>query len=229
MSKARLNSAALLLHLLVLMYGVAYAAESAGAVIDKTSPPTFQRLFSVHLQLKTVPPDYVAEKRPPALSNSNAAIKFAKLANETWFNEEVTCVRQSPDGRMVAVGGYIRKTSLLGKMPRRVYGSKIHLLDTVARKEVITFETAPVAERTREEKGGSKILDSMFLSNSRFLVAVTNSKLFLWDTQHGTVLSELFFDRAISKAALEYGKSAGQDYLAVISEKHKWVFQIVGL
>ena len=89
------------------------------------------------------------------------------------------------------------------------------------------METAPVAERTREEKGGSKILDCLFVSNWRYLAAVTNSKLFLWDTERGVVLSDLYFENAIEDASLEYGKYAGQDYLTVLAGGKKFAYQIV--
>jgi hypothetical protein len=199
------------------------AQQIGWKVMDFTNP----RLFSVHLKEQATPPNYVVEAHPPALSSSDESTKLAKLAGETWSNEEVTCVRKSPDERMVAVGGYIRQTSLLGGRPKRVYGSKMHVLDSVAQKEVVAFETAPVAERSREEKGGSKILDCMFVSNWRYLAAVTNSKLFLWDTERGVVLNELLLDDAIDDAVLEYGKYAGQDYLIVVSGNKKQVYQIV--
>lgn len=192
-------------------------------VMDFTNP----RLFSVHLKVQSAPPNYVAEAHPPALSSSDESSKLAKLASETWSNEEVTCVRKSPDEKMVAVGGYIRQTSLLGGRPKRVYGSRMHVLDTVAQKEVIALETAPVGERTREEKGGSKILDCLFVSNWRYLAAVTNSKLFLWDTERGVVLNELLLDDAIDDARLEYGKYAGQDYLTIVTGNKKLTYQIV--
>lgn len=199
------------------------AQQMGWKVMDFTNP----RLFSVHLKEQAIPPNYVAESHPPSLSNADESTRIAKLASEAWFNEEVTCVRKSPDEKMVAVGGYIRQTSLLGGRPKRVYGSRMHVLDTVAMKEVIALETAPVAERTREEKGGSKIIDCMFVSNWRYLSAVTNSKLFLWDTERGVVLNELYFDEEVTNATLEYGKYAGQDYLAVVSGNKKRVYQIV--
>lgn len=192
-------------------------------VMDFTNP----RLFSVHLKQMQIAPNYVAEVHPPKLANTDDSTRLAKLASEDWTSEEVTCVRKSPDEKMAVVGGYIRQTSLLGGRPKRVYGSRVHVVDAVANKEVIAMETAPVAERTREEKGGSKILDCLFVSNWRYLTAVTNSKLFLWDTERGVVLSELFFDEGIDDAMLEYGKYSGQDYLAVVSGNKKVVYQIV--
>ncbi|HEY6021493.1 MAG TPA: hypothetical protein VIY48_16795 [Candidatus Paceibacterota bacterium] len=199
------------------------AQQLGWKVMDFTNP----RLYSVHLKQMQMVPAYVAEAHPPKLANSDDSVKLAKLANEDWTTEEATCVRKSPDERMAVVGGYIRQTSLLGGRPKRVYGSRVHVVDASANKEVVTLETAPVAERTREEKGGSKILDCLFVSNWRYLAAVTNSKLFLWDTERGVVLSDLYLDDAIEDAALEYGKYAGQDYLAVVTGSRKLVYQIV--
>lgn len=221
MNVVKLCSAVVLfVQLSMLLSGAALASN--GAIKTAT-----RRLSDVHFQLKTSPPDYVAEKSPPALPNTDSSVKFAKLANEDWYNEEVTCVRKSPDGRMVAVCGYLRRTFLLSGRPKRLFGSRMHVLDTVTHREVISLETAPVAERTREEKGGSKILDCMFLSNSRYLAAVTNSKLFVWDTQRGRVLGEMYFDRALDDATLEFGTYEGKEFLAVVSGRRKQVYQLV--
>jgi hypothetical protein len=211
----------------VLVLMVSLLQSSPAFALNSTTKAALPQLPDVRFQLRASPPEYVAEKRPPALPNTDSSVKFAKLANEDWYTEEVTCVRKSPDGRMVAVGGYLRRTFLLSGRPKRLFGSKMHVLDAVTHKEVIALEAAPVAERTREEQGGSKILDCMFLSNSRYLAAVTNSKLLLWDTQRGRVLAELYFDQALEVASLEYGHTAGQDYLAVVSGKQKKVYQLV--
>src|SRR5512139_1373522 len=206
---------------------VAWCMCSAALAADSGIQPIPLRLGDVRLQLNDSPPAYSPAPRPPALSKADASVKYAKLANEAWNTEEVTCVRKSPDGRMVVVGGYLRRTFLLGPRPKRLFGSRVHVLDSATHKEVISLETAPVAERTREEKGGSRILDCMFVANSRYLAAVTNSKLFLWDTQRGRVLGELYFDRALDVARLEFGQHGNQHYLGVISGKQKKVYQIV--
>lgn len=186
-------------------------------VLDFTNP----RLFNVKLQPMPGTETMVPEKRPAPLSDSDPIIKLADLKDSFALSEEVTCANRSPDDKMVVVGGYLRKTQ-----GGRLYGSQIHVLDRVANKEVITFETAPVATRKAEEKGGAKILDCMFISNWRYLLAVTNSKLFLWDVERGAVMSALFFDEGIDKAQLEYGKSGEKDLLAVVSENGRQVFRI---
>ncbi|MFO6420653.1 hypothetical protein ACLBKS_10660 [Hylemonella sp. W303a] len=180
-------------------------------VLDYTNP----RLFSVRLQaVPTVGADYRAEARPAPLAAADPALKRVKLAEGDWLSEEITCAQPSPDGKMVAVGGYIRKTQLLGGRPQRSYGSTVHVLDLGADKEVATFVSAPVADRTRDEQGGSKVLDCLFLSGWRYVAAVTNSKLFLWDTERGAVMSEITFDRAYELARLEHGRSGDQDFLS---------------
>jgi hypothetical protein len=187
-------------------------------VLDFTNP----RLFNVKLQTMSASETMVAEKRPEAVSESDPIIKLANLQDSFALSEEVTCANRSPDDKMVVVGGYLRKTQ-----GGRLYGSQIHVLDRAANKEVIVFETAPVATRKAEEKGGSKILDCMFISNWRYLAAITNSKLFLWDVERGAVMSTLFFDEAVDQAQLEFGKSGTKDLLAVVTKDGRKVFQIL--
>ncbi|EGI76951.1 hypothetical protein [Hylemonella gracilis] len=180
-------------------------------VLDYTNP----RLFSVRLQaVPTVGADYRAEPRPAPLSAADPALKRVKLADGDWLSEEITCAQPSPDGKMVAVGGYIRKTQLLGGRPQRTYGSTVHVLDLGADKEVATFVSAPVSDRTRDEQGGGKVLDCLFLSGWRYVAAITQSKLFLWDTERGAVMSEITFDRAYELARLEHGRAGDQDFLS---------------
>jgi hypothetical protein len=200
----------------------ATAQQLGFKVLDITNP----RLFNVRLQ-PTSSASYAGDTRPQAVPASDPGLKLAKLAEDDWLSEEITCAQKSPDQKMIAAGGYIRKTSLLGGRPQRVYGSSVHVLDLTANKEVLSFVTAPVAERTRYEKGGSKILDCMFVSSWRYLAAVTNSKLFLWDTERGTVMSEIVFDQALDQATLEFGRDGEKDYLSVVGGAGKIVYQIV--
>lgn len=186
-------------------------------VLDFTNP----RLFNVTLKPVPASESPVPEKRPPPLSDTDPIIKLANLKDSFALSEEVTCANKSPDDKMVVIGGYLRKTQ-----GGRLYGSRIHVLDREANKEVTVFETAPVEPRKAEEKGGAKILDCMFVSNWRYLVAVTNSKLFLWDVERGAVMNALFFDEAIEEARLEYGKSGDKDLLAVVGNHGSRVFQI---
>lgn len=186
-------------------------------VLDFTNP----RLFNVTLKPISTSKSLVPEKRPVQLSEDDPIIKLANLKDSFALSEEVTCANKSPDGKMVVIGGYLRKTQ-----GGRLYGSRIHVLDREAKKEVIVFETAPVETRKAEEKGGAKILDCMFILNWRYLAAVTNSKLFLWDIERGAVMNAIFFDEAIDQAKLEYGKSGDNDLLAVVSNNDRKTFQI---
>lgn len=200
----------------------ATAQQLGFKVLDLTNP----RLFGVKLQ-PVAQASYPANSRPAAVAESDPSLKLAKLASDDWLSEEVTCAQKSPDGKMAAVGGYIRKTSLLGGRPQRVFGSAVHVLDLSAGKEVLSLVSAPVAERTRYEKGGSKVLDCMFVSSWRYLAAVTNSKLFLWDTERGTVMSEVLFESAYDQATLEFGRADDKDYLSIVSGGAKTSYQIV--
>lgn len=186
-------------------------------IFDFTNP----RLFNVKLKPMSNAKSLIPEKRPTPLSDTDPIIKLANLKDSFALSEEVTCINRSPDSKMVVIGGYLRKTQ-----GGRLYGSKIHVIDKDAKKEVITFVTAPVEARKEEEKGGSKILDCMFISNWRYLVAVTNSKLYLWDIERGSVMNDLYFDEGIDEARLEYGKSGGQDFLVVASNNGRKIFQI---
>jgi hypothetical protein len=186
-------------------------------VLDFTNP----RLFTVKLEPMPDTQAMIPQKRPVPLSDSDPIIKLADLKDSFALSEEVTCINPSSDNKMVAVGGYLRKTQ-----GGRLYGSQIHVLDRDANKEVVIFETAPVATRKAEEKGGAKILDCMFISNWRYLAAVTNSKLFLWDVERGAVMSALFFDNGVDEAHLAYGKSGDKDMLTVVSGNGRQVFRI---
>lgn len=186
-------------------------------VLDFTNP----RLFNVTLKPISTSKPMVPEKRPAPLSEDDPIIKLANLKDSFALSEEVTCANKSPDGKMVVIGGYLRKTQ-----GGRLYGSRIHVLDKDAKKEVVVFETAPVETRKAEEKGGAKILDCMFISNWRYLAAVTNSKLFLWDIERGAVMNALFFEEGIDQAKLEFGKSGDSDLLAVVSDNSRKTYQI---
>lgn len=200
----------------------ATAQQLGFKVLDLTNP----RLFSVKLQ--AVPQaSYTADARPAAMAPTDPALKLAKLASDDWLNEEITCAQPSPDGKMLAVGGHVRKTSLLGGRPQRSYGSIVHVLDLSAGKEVLALVSAPVGERTRHERGGSKVLDCMFVASWRYLAAVTNSKLLLWDTERGTVMNEIVFDQGYEQARLEFGRAGDKDFLTVTAGAQRISYQIV--
>lgn len=200
----------------------ATAQQLGFKVLDLTNP----RLFSVKLQ--AVPQaSYTADPRPAEVPLSDPALKLARLASDDWLNEEVTCAQKSPDGKMLAVGGHVRKTSLLGGRPQRSYGSTVHVLDLSAGKEVLALVSAPVGERSRHERGGSKVLDCLFVASWRYLAAVTNSKLLLWDTERGTVMNEIVFDQGYDQARLEFGRAGEQDFLTVLAGTQRISYQIV--
>ena len=155
------------------------SAQQLGVkVLDFTNP----RLFNIKLQPADGTNNIVAEKLPARLADSYPALKLANLANGDWSSEEVTCARKSPDGNMAVIGGYIRT------FPERHYYSRIHMVDIVSGKEVMKQNTTTSGA---DAKGGSKILDCLFVGNWRYLAAITSSKLFLWDTERGVEMSSV--------------------------------------
>ncbi len=192
------------------------SAQQLGVkVLDFTNP----RLFNIKLQPADGTTNIIAEKLPPRLADSDPAIKLANLANGDWSSEEVTCGRKSPDGNMAVIGGYIRT------FPERHYFSRIHMVDLVAGKEVMKQNTTTSGA---DAKGGSKILDCLFVGNWRYLAAITSSKLFLWDTERGVEMSSVFLDEGINSAELDYGKIGKEGYLTIKRNGQPYrTFQIV--
>ena len=192
------------------------SAQQLGVkVLDFTNP----RLFNIKLQPADGIQNIVPEKLPERLSDSDPALKLANLANGDWSSEEVTCGRKSPDGNMAVIGGYIRT------FPERHYYSRIHMVDMVAGKEVMKQNTTTSGG---DAKGGSKILDCLFVGNWRYLAAITNSKLFLWDTERGVEMNSVYLDEGISSAELDYGKVGKEGYLTVKRNGQAYrTFQIV--
>lgn len=179
------------------------SAQQLGAkVLDFTNP----RLFSIKLKQADGVNNISSEKLPARLDDSDPAIKLANLANGDWSSEEVTCGRKSPDEHMAVIGGYIRT------FPERQYLSRIHLVDIVAGKEVLKQNTTTSGGSA---KGGSKILDCLFIENWRYVAAITSSKLFLWDTERGVEMSSIFLSEGISSAELDYGKIGKEGYLTI--------------
>lgn len=179
------------------------SAQQLGAkVLDFTNPRLFSIKFKQADDVKYIAP----EKLPDRLDDSDPVIKLANLANGDWSSEEVTCGRKSPDAHMAVIGGYIRT------FPERQYLSRIHLVDIVARKEVMKQNTTTSGGSA---KGGSKILDCLFIDNWRYVAAITNSKLFLWDAERGVEMSSIFMSEGISSAELDYGKIGKEGYLTI--------------
>jgi len=152
--------------------------------------------------------------RNPSLS------RFAHLEKKQWRGEDVTCTAKAPAGSLGAVGGYIIDTDFR-RRPPRLYGSRIHLIDLQSNQEILAFTCHPVEKKASEEKGTRRILDCMFVSNWRYLSAITGNNLFLWDTERGSLQTSVPLHRPLKKAELRLGKSEDGSYLIVVQAGKK--------
>ena len=98
-------------------------------------------------------------------------------------------------------------------------------MDIVAGKEVMKQNTTTSGA---DAKGGSKILDCLFIDNWRYVAAITSSKLFLWDTERGVEMSSIYLDDGLGSADLDYGKIGKEGYLTIKRNGQAYqTFQIV--
>jgi len=155
--------------------------------------PAKQRSVKLRLVGPVAAPGGVSMPKPGVADN--AAKAMAKLENATWRNEEITSSAKSPDGGFAALGGYITDTDF-HRSPQRLYGAKVHVVDLKAGREVKSFWCYEVEKKEKREKGDRQVYDCLFVSNWRYLSAVTGSDLFLWDTELGDVISRVSFDNA---------------------------------
>ena len=160
-------------------------------------------------------------------SQSDSSIsRLAILEKQKWRGEEVTCTSKAPSGSLGAVGGYIIDTDFR-RRPQRLYGSRIHLIDLQAQREISTFECHPVEKKTSRQKGTQKILDCMFVLNWRYLAAVTGNQIFLWDTERGNLQSAVFLGSPLKKAELRLGRADKASFLIIQSGRNQIAYQIV--
>ena len=152
--------------------------------------------------------------------------KFAVLEKQKWRGEEVSCTAKAPAGDLGAVGGYIVDTDFR-RRPQRLFGSRIHLIDIHAKKEILTFECHPVEKKTSSEKGTKKILDCMFIQSWRYLSAVTGNNLLLWDTERGILQASLPLQMPIKSAELSISSKDDSSYLVIDTGRQQMAYRIV--
>ena len=151
---------------------------------------------------------------------------LAKLEKSTWKVEEPTAAATAPAGRLAALGGYIIDTDFHRK-PQRLYGSRMHLLDLENRREIMTLDCHPLGKKEPSEKGERKVLGCAFLGSWRYLVAVTGSSLFFWDTERGQIMHKTDFPVALKSASIGLARD-GQDNVLVIQDgKSNLAFRII--
>jgi hypothetical protein len=153
-------------------------------VPDPVTPST------VALTLKEVAVPSTTDARVQSPESDNELIALAKMENQRWRKEQVTGTRRAPGGGFGAVAGYILDTDFTRK-PQRLYGSRVHLVDVGGRSEVTTFECHPVEMKAVGMRGTVKVLDLAFVSNWRYLAAVTGNELFFWDTERGRLMASV--------------------------------------
>jgi hypothetical protein len=151
------------------------------------------RAKSVELVLSG-PFPYAGERLSlPKLANDRSLWPLAVFAKEDWRAEEASCTASSAGGGLAAIGGYITDTDFR-RRPPRLYGSRIHVVDTEARKPVVIFDCSPVEMKSREEPNTKKVLFCLFAGGWRYLCAATGNHVFMWDIEQGREISKLPID-----------------------------------
>jgi hypothetical protein len=189
-------------------------------LIDPASP----RSVTLALEGPLTVPEGVTISRTSTKGSSIK--KYARLEDEAWRGEDVTCAAISPGGSTGAVGGYIVDTDFRRK-PQRLYGSRVHLIDVQAGREILALDCHTVEKKAGHEKGTRKILDCMFVLNWRYLSAVTGNEVFLWDTERGRLMASARLTKPLKKAQLGLGTTSEASYLIIRSGNKQIAYKIV--
>lgn len=188
--------------------------------LDPASPRLVRLDLEGPRQATGLSPDF----RP---QDGNAGLgAYARLEKQGWRAEEVTCTALAPAGDLGAVAGYVIDTDFR-RRPQRLYGSRVHLVDTQMRREIQVFECFAVEKKQPGETASRQILDCMFVSSWRYLAAVSSGSLFFWDTERGKLLSHLKLETELKTARLNLARSADGVHLIVEGGKHPAAYRIV--
>jgi len=185
--------------------------------------PATPRSVRLALEGPLAPPPNIDISRTSTADNSIK--RYAVLEKQSWRGEDVTAAVRAPGGSMGAVAGYIVDTDFRRK-PKRLYGSRVHLIDLKAGQEILTLDCHTVEKKAVKEKGTRKILDCMFVQNWRHLTAVTGNTLFLWDTERGRLTASTTLEKPLKKAVLGLGQGPDGSYLVVKSGRKQIVYKI---
>lgn len=126
----------------------------------------------------------------PEPQNERALWDLAALENQTWRKEEVTCTARSEGGSLAVIAGYIKDTDFR-RRPQRLYGSRVHIVDTNTKKAKLILDCSPVEKKIREESNTKKVLACIFVKNWRYLCVATGNYLFMWDVEKGREICKL--------------------------------------
>jgi hypothetical protein len=166
---------------------------------------------------------FAAPAKDPTLA------KMPLLEKQHWRVEEVTCTATAPAGGLAAVAGYISDTTSSGGMGpgalRRLYGSRIHLVDTIAGKTLLSFVCSPVEASTREEPNTKRVLHCAFVGGWRYLCAATGNHVLLWDTEKGVEISRRVVPGEPTGLAIEAGPAGNA--VIIRTKRGNWRYGIV--
>lgn len=133
--------------------------------------------------------------------------------------DELVCLAQSPDKAMIAAGIRVR----VQRRMNLIWNTTMRLVDAAENKLVVEFDVDKGARR-----GTTNMLDCMFVNNWRYLAAVTGNTLVMWDTERGTVVSQIdLADRSFDSASLVYYRTKNGGFLVVEGGGAKQAFQLV--
>jgi hypothetical protein len=148
------------------------------------------------------------------IQNESALAALANMEKQKLRVEKPTCTTVAPGGSLAAVAGYIIDTDFM-RRPQRLYGSRVHLVDTRQRREISVLDCHPVEKREVRHRGTRQVLDTRFLLNWRHVAAVTGNTLFLWDTERGMLMAETDLPKAVKSATLHFAKGSAGSFLVV--------------
>lgn len=195
------------------------ACQSMGfEMLDITRPR------SVSLDLVGPEPFHGAGGYVAAQENDARLARLAPFHDETWRVEEATCTVRAPAGDIGAVAGYIRDTDFR-RRPQRLYGSRIHVVDTAAAQSILTFDCSPVEMKSREEPNTKKILGCAFLGSWRYLTAITGNHIFLWDVETGREIAKLPLPAEMDTMQVQTKNNTSR--IVVQTSRNAWEYRIV--
>lgn len=160
--------------------------DTLGKLGLRIAVPAEPRLVRLTLEPCALPDS--GEKRALARTVPAEMTALAALEKQTWQREEVTASALSPDGNYAAMAGYVWSQR---QGSRRVYGSRLHVLDTRARRTVTVLDVSPLAIPQPHEKRGKAVLGAAFVDGWRFLVAANANEIVFYDLERGRELARL--------------------------------------
>jgi hypothetical protein len=199
--------------------------QKGGFMVPDPTPP---RTVALSLVLDPGAADPKSAASPPVTLPSEARdklVKSARLLDGKWNNESVSCTALSPDKSLGAVGTYEKLT----RPPNdRVFGSKIHLVDYEAGREIATLEMAKTGPRPQNELGTSEPLGCMFMGSWRYIVSATGNRVFLWDTERGLEIARLPTPEPLESGQLLIGTGADDaPRIVLVSGRKSWAYRVV--